>query len=257
MRRQAAVASPVRPRSGSGSYSGPNASASVNMNAPINETASFSQQVSVTVTTNPVGRSFTVDGQTYFSAQAFSWSPGSQHTIGTTTPQSGGTGVQFVWSGWNDGGAISHAVTAPGSTTTYTANFTTQYYLTTSAGNGGGTVSPASQWYNAGQNVGISASANQGYQFVSWAGSGSGSYSGSNASASVNMNAPINETASFSQQVSVTVTTNPVGRSFTVDGQSYSATHIFRLVAGHAAHNWYDHPSIRRHGSAVRLVRVE
>ncbi|QOY90520.1 InlB B-repeat-containing protein [Paludibaculum fermentans] len=71
-----------------------------------------------------------------------------------------------------------------------------------------------------GQSVGISASANQGYQFVSWAGSGSGSYSGSNTSANVAMNAPISEAASFSQQVSVTVTTNPVGRAYTVDGQT-------------------------------------
>ncbi|QOY90515.1 InlB B-repeat-containing protein [Paludibaculum fermentans] len=187
---------------------------------------------SVTIRTSPSGLSYTVDGQAYSSTQVFSWTPGSPHSISTTTPQSGGTGIRYVWSGWNDGGGISHSVSAPNSATTYTASFTTQYYLTTSAGGGGGTVSPASQWYDAGQNAGISASAYQGYQFVSWSGTGSGSYSGSNASTNVTMNGPISETASFSQQVSMTVTTNPSGRSFTVDGQTYFAAQAFNWSPG-------------------------
>jgi EamA domain-containing membrane protein RarD len=48
--------------------------------------------------------------------------PGSSHTIATTTPQSGGTGIQYVWSSWSDSGKISHIV-APTVATTYTANF--------------------------------------------------------------------------------------------------------------------------------------
>src|SRR5262249_48826208 len=85
--------------------------------------------IQVTVKTSPTGLSFTVDGTTYTATQTFSWVSGSSHTIATTTPQSGGTGVQYVWQKWSDNGAISHTV-APTVNTTYTATFRTQYQLT-------------------------------------------------------------------------------------------------------------------------------
>jgi len=76
----------------------------------------------VTVQTNPLGRSFSVDGTTYTSAQTFNWISGSSHTIGTVSPQTGGTGTQYIWNNWSDGGAISHSV-SPTVNTSYTANF--------------------------------------------------------------------------------------------------------------------------------------
>lgn len=151
--------------------------------------------VSVTVQPNLTGLSFIVDGTPYTNAQAFSWTAGSNHTVATTSPQSGSAGVRYVWSSWTDGGAISHTV-APTSNTTYTANFTTQYYLTMNAG-AGGSVSPASSWNDSGTMVGISAIVSNGYTFSAWAGSGSGSYSGTSSSTSVTMNGPITEAASF------------------------------------------------------------
>src|SRR5205807_700142 len=72
---------------------------------------------------------------------------------------------------------ISHAV-APTTNKTYTANFTTQYYLTMSLGTGG-TVSPASGWKNSGAAVFITAKAAIGYTSTGWTGSGTGSYTGS------------------------------------------------------------------------------
>src|SRR6187200_661647 len=97
--------------SGTGSYSGTNNPASITMNGPITENAAFTQNpVQVTVQTNPTGRMFTVDGTPYTAAQSFSWQPGSNHTIATTSPQSGGTGVRYVWTRWSDNGAISHPV---------------------------------------------------------------------------------------------------------------------------------------------------
>ena len=109
--------------SGTGSYSGTNNPASITMNGPITETAAFTQNpVQVTVQTNPAGLSFSVDGTTYTAAQTFSWQPGSSHTIATTSPQSGDTGVRYVWMNWSGGGAISHTV-APTTNKTYTAKF--------------------------------------------------------------------------------------------------------------------------------------
>src|SRR5438132_655524 len=151
--------------------------------------------VQVTVQTNPTGLTFTVDGTSYSSTQTFSWVPGSSHTIATTSPQNGATGVRYVWTNWSGGGAISHTV-APTTNKTYTATFTTQYYLTMTHGTGG-TVSPTSGWKNSGVTVSISATPASGYSFNSWTGTGTGSYSGTNNPASITMGGPITETGAF------------------------------------------------------------
>ena len=151
--------------------------------------------IPVTVQTSPLGQTFTVDGTNYSSAQNLNWLYGSSHTIAMTSPQSGATGVQYVWGSWSDGGAMSHTVIAT-TNMTYTANFTTQYFLTMNAGLGG-SVNPSSGWNNSNAVVNISATASNGYAFSAWSGSGSGSYSGTNSSPSVTMNGPITETAGF------------------------------------------------------------
>ena len=182
--------------SGIGSYSGTTNPASITMNGPVTETAAFIQNpVQVTVQTNPAGLAFSVDGTPYTAAQTFSWQPGSSHTIATTSPQSGGTGVQYLWTNWSDNGAISHSV-APTTNKTYTATFRTQYYLTMAYGTGGN-VSPASGWRNSGSAVSINATPVTGYSFSNWTGSGTGSYSGTSNAASITMNGPITETATF------------------------------------------------------------
>jgi hypothetical protein len=151
--------------------------------------------VSVTVQPNPAGCSFTVDGTNYTGVQVFNWETGWSHTLAANALQGGGSGVQYLWNSWSDGGGMSHAITAA-SNATYTANFSTQYYLTMSGG-AGGSVSPASGWTNSGATVAISGTPSNTFSFASWSGSGSGSYSGTNDPASIIMNGPITETASF------------------------------------------------------------
>jgi YVTN family beta-propeller protein len=95
---------------------------------PANNTASVTSTllappVTVTVTTSPLGPSFTVDGVTYNSPQTLTWGQGSTHSIGTSTLQTNNVGTLFNFAGWSDGGAATHSVTAPASTTTYTATF--------------------------------------------------------------------------------------------------------------------------------------
>jgi hypothetical protein len=181
--------------SGLGSYSGLNNPASITISGPITENAVFIHNVEVTVQTNPAGRTFSVDGTSYNSTHTFSWDPGSSHTIATTSPQNGATGVRYVWANWSGGGAISHTV-APTTNKTYTANFRTQYYLTMTH-NTGGTVSPASGWRVSGTTVPITATPAAGYHFINWTGTGSGSYSGTNNPASITMNRPISEIGAF------------------------------------------------------------
>ncbi len=196
--------------------------------------------IQATVQTNPTGRSFTVDGTTYTTSQTFSWASGTNHTIATSSPQSGGTGTQYVWSNWSDGGGISHTV-APTVNATYTPNFTTQYFLTVSAG-AGGTVSPSSNWFNSGQSVPINATPNSGFGFSGWTGSGTGSFTGSTNPAAVTMNGPITESASFTN-VTRTLTvssSNPSsGVSITIspndnNGQGSGATQFSRVYFNNA-----------------------
>jgi hypothetical protein len=166
------------------------------MSGPITETAVFTQNpVQVTVQTNPAGRSFAVDSTTYTGSQTFSWQPGSSHTIATTSAQSDGTAVQYLWKNWSDNGSMSHTV-APATNRSYTANFTTQYYLTMVAGTGG-KVSPSSGWRNSGAAVSISATPASGYIFTNWTGSGTGFYTGTANPSSITMAGPITETATF------------------------------------------------------------
>src|SRR5207244_4654327 len=59
---------------GSGSYTGPNNPAIVSMNAPINDTANFTQfPVPFPVTTAPGGRTLRRDGNYYASSRPLTW----------------------------------------------------------------------------------------------------------------------------------------------------------------------------------------
>ncbi len=170
------------------------------MNGPVTQIAAFTlNPVAVTVNTNVAGRSFTVDGTTYTSEQVFNWQPESQHTITTTSPQSGTTGVQYIYDDWSDGGAISHTINTPGTATTYTANFTTQYYLTLTADPElGGTTIPENGWFDIGEEVQVAAIVNSGYDFMEWEGTGSGSFNGNTNPVTITMNGPITQIAKFS-----------------------------------------------------------
>lgn len=162
----------------------------------MNFTAS-STAIPITITTNPAGRAVSIDGgPPVTSPPPVQWIPGSQHTIATTSPQAGATGTQYLFSNWSDGGAISHTVTAPATPTTYTANFTTQFQLTMSAGSGG-TVQPASGFFNSGQSVQIIATPNSGFSFSGWTGNGTGSFTGPTNPVNITMNGPITQTAAF------------------------------------------------------------
>jgi hypothetical protein len=157
---------------GAGSFTGTGNPASVTMSAAITETAFFTSEpaVSITVTSDPTGPSFlSVDGTPIVTPQTYSWIPGTNHTIAASSPVSGGTGVQYVWQSWNDGGIQSHTITVSSSVTTFTATFQQQYQLTINATTGGTTIPPpGSHWFDSGQSVLVTAMANNGYEFSNW-----------------------------------------------------------------------------------------
>ena len=154
-----------------------------------------SGNVQVTVQSSIAGPLFTVDGTTYTTPQTFTWASGGAHTIATTSPQGSGAGSRYNWNAWSDGGAISHTV-SPTANTTYTANFTQQFLLTTTVippGSGTVTQQPASVFYDSGTSVQLTASPSGSYAFVNW----TGDLSGTANPQSIMMSAPHSVTANF------------------------------------------------------------
>jgi uncharacterized protein (TIGR03437 family) len=135
--------------------------------------------------------------QTMYNNQA---APGTFVTLSGMTqvnPPSAPAGMQYVFTGWSDGGAASHSITVGASAAAYTANFKTQYQLTNSPfPAAGGTVTPATgTFYDAGTVVPIAATANAGYAFTGWTGAVGDAAS---AATTVTMSAAESVTANFS-----------------------------------------------------------
>ncbi|HEY6391565.1 MAG TPA: lamin tail domain-containing protein, partial [Bryobacteraceae bacterium] len=125
----------------------------------------------IMVNASPTGPSFIVDNNTWTTPQMFLWEEGSTHSLSTTSPQTSND-TQFVFNHWSDMGAITHTVMAPAIPATFTSFFDVFYRLNLNGSpNGGGTLSPVTgTFYGSGAMVNISATANNGYQFVNWTG---------------------------------------------------------------------------------------
>jgi kumamolisin len=99
--------------------------------------------ITITVTSNPPGSGYaTVDSTPTITPHTFSWMIGSTHTLSANSPVGCGSGCQYVYSYWSDGGSQSHTIIVSAFTTTYTANFIQQFMLTTGVDSGLGSVSP-------------------------------------------------------------------------------------------------------------------
>ena len=175
------------------------ASTTVIMSAPTTVTANFN--VGVTVTTSPGGLNFTVDSTPYASGATVFVTPGIAHQLGLPTPQSGGVGTQYVFTMWSDtvtNNPRSVTLSAPAS---FTADFTTQYLLTTAVNPlAGGSVMPLSPtFYNAGSTPSIQATPHSGYAFSHWSTTAGAVTSPTSASTTVTMSAPTTVTANFMQ----------------------------------------------------------
>jgi len=152
-------------------------------------------------------------GEVEFTVPAGTYSLGSQASV------SGGSGTQYVFVQWADGGTENPRSVDVGASVSYDATYKTQYQLTMVVNpSGSGATDPAegTYWFDSGQAVSIQVSPSSGYVFCSWVGSGSGSYSGAANPAFVTMNGPVGEMASLSGAMisSVTVVPDPVIQGF-------------------------------------------
>jgi uncharacterized repeat protein (TIGR01451 family) len=150
----------------------------------------------ITIASVPPGLALTIDGTSYAAPQSFNWIQGSGHTVSVPSPQ--GTGTRYTFAGWSDSGAQSHTIVVPAVAAAYTANFTTQYLLTTAiapAGAGAVAANPSSAdgYYNSGTTVQLTAAPSGGHTFSGF----TGDLTGAANPQSVTMSAPRAVTATF------------------------------------------------------------
>ena len=190
--------------------------------------------IDVTITTDPVGRSIIVDGTSYTAPQTFTWAEGSQHILSTQQTQNVGNDTRYIFTHWSEGSGRTIIVTIPSVNTTYTANFATNYYLTTSViPVDAGTISPASGWYNSGTTQQISAQPVSGsrYNFSFFIVNGDTAYQNPT---SILIDAPKTVEANFRDEPpkNITITTDPPGLDVSVDGSQHTAPRTFSWQVG-------------------------
>jgi hypothetical protein len=189
--------------------------------------------ISYTFTTSPGGLSLQFDnGSCTTAPYTVPLAYGSSHTVAVcSTTQSGGTGTQYVFSAWSDGTATASRTIIASSPATYTANFTTQYQLTTATGGAGaGTITPATGWYNSGATVTVTAAAGSGSAFTGF----TGALTGTTNPQTLTMNTAKSVTATFgaTSVVSFISTPSNAGFSITIGGTSYTLPATPALTAG-------------------------
>ena len=205
----------------SGAYTGANTSFNVTMDGPKTVTADWDTEYYLTVDSehgSPTGEGWKASG--------------ANASFSVTSPDvDGTTRYQFQnWTGAYSGTATSGQVTMS-SAKTVTANWLTQYYLTTSENpDAGGDISPAppGAWYDANSTANLNATVNSGYDWAGW----SGSLSGSTRPTTLVMNGSKSVVANFQVKVQITVNTSIAGIEYTVDGTTYTGEHLFNWVVG-------------------------
>ena len=190
---------------GTGSYTGTDNPATITVSGPIVQTAHFTGGGStseITVGSSPAGRTITIDGQAYGTAQLFNWVIGSTHTVNVASPQAGAPGMRYAFNSWSNGQPQSHTFITPAGAYALTAQFDTECNLLMASGVGG-TSTPPSGWHPQGNSVEIRATPNSGYVFDRWEGAGPGSYSGKSNPVTITLNGGVTESAFFSPSTDV------------------------------------------------------
>lgn len=226
-----------------------------------------SSAIPVTITTNVLaGTQVIVDGTSYAAPHTAYWEIGTQHQISAASLQTIGSDKRYIYHSWSDGGAQTHTVTAS-QPTTITATYSTQYYLTVQSNYG---TPQGSGWYDAGASAYFSVEAevqsgdDSRHSFTSWTGSGTGGYSGSVREANATMNGPITETANWSTQHYLEVTSlygTPFGTGWynagTVVSFGIDSTTINRWNAHYQFDSWTGTGNVSYSGpSAISTVTV-
>jgi len=173
---------------------------------------------------------------------------GSSITESVTSPVSGGSGIQYVCTGWTGTGSVptsgtgisvGFTITAPSS---ITWNWKTQYYLAVVSARD--SPSPVSGWFDSGSSITESVtspvSGGSGIQYVctGWTGTGSVPTSGTGISVGFTITAPSSITWNWKTQYQVTFDQTGVDQSFT--GTVVSIDSVNYGVSSLSVSFWWD-----------------
>ncbi|MBN2542980.1 hypothetical protein JXI42_08970 [bacterium] len=183
------------------SYTGPDTSHSITMNSAVAESAYWSLEVTLTVT-SPYGTPIPGVGTHWFPA-------GTEINASVDSAIAVRPGIRRHCEGWNGSGSVPATGTSNSFTFTIAEPseiqwiWVTEFLLTMLADTG--TLIPGTTWQDSGAVVNIQAyppAIADGERFLwnGWVGVGAGSYTGIDNPADINMDAPITETASWIHQ---------------------------------------------------------
>ncbi|MCE1165708.1 MAG: T9SS type A sorting domain-containing protein [Bacteroidetes bacterium] len=143
----------------------------------------------VTIRTSNNIPDISVDNVTYTGSKLFNWDINSNHTIKAVSPYTI-SATRYVFVNWSDAGDTTHTITVNSNTSTYTANYKTQFRVLGTLQPSGipATVNGGNQYFDSASSPTISVSPTtvsyngKTYYFNRWVGVGNGSYTGTNPS---------------------------------------------------------------------------
>jgi len=157
---------------------------------------------SVTLAASLSDVSLDIDGATYLPGDlpaVFSWAEGSVHECVAPTPVLVSEGTQYLFTSWSDGHTSPSRTLTIAADASYTANYTTQHYLTVDSDQG----DPAGEgWYDEGSDVDIETAqtisdGDTRFVFSAWTIDGDDE---SDSTVTVTMDAPHTAVASYTTQ---------------------------------------------------------
>lgn len=191
---------------GSGSYTGYDNPASITMNDPITQTASWAHQYKISLALSGVGSDYSgisamVDGSSRSNGEWFWWDSGSSHSFSFQSQLNVDSVKRYVWqssSGLSTQQSDTIVISGPG---TLSAAYKIQFFVNASSPYG---VAIGSGWYDSGENASIMAEEPIVYEtpsirhlFKGWNGDKSGNTS---ISDSITVNGPKLALASWKNQ---------------------------------------------------------
>jgi uncharacterized repeat protein (TIGR02543 family) len=186
----------------------------------------------------------TIDGTgyTYAALQTLNLNlaSGSGHSVTASSPVSGGSGKQYVFSSWTNANGLSgvgpSTFTTPASATTVTATYSVQYQLTVASGHGGPVPAVGTSWQAAGSmTASVSSPVTEGgviYDCTGWTGTGSVATSGTTITTTFTLGALSSITWNWqARAVPITLNTNGLtsdsqGNVLSIDGTPYTYSQL-------------------------------
>jgi uncharacterized protein (TIGR03437 family) len=160
---------------------GPAANPAVLSAAAYEYRANFTRSPVTTIATDPPGLTVTVNNVPYLSPVAFTWTPGSVHTVAVAAQAAlpRDADRRFLFREWSDGGERERQVTAGGEPAAITARFRTQHRISVQTAprmGGAATLEPLSPdgFYDEGAVLQVKAVPAEPYKFFGWSGQAPG-----------------------------------------------------------------------------------